>query len=299
MSCAFQSLSKEMSTLSDPVITEMQSQIALMLPVKSTADFTALEQILNSAAPEMTAAADAIGTVHFARFMHMDDSTLAFVTEFDGSFADYVAGFLQHLGPVFDQVLPHLNDAPTVPLGGNSDALITWLQKHHKGTLAFYSGYPTMTVKDIKSRAGLTGTAGGTSTVQNVLAMNFPIKSLLDYMELRFGIPRMLPTMDKAADAIGTLHFGNFVDLGLPHIAFFTIYDGDFTSYMNDFMKYLGPVFDAMMAHFSNPAPTPVAKNPEQFIAWANAIQHNPIYFYSAYPTLGVQDVRTLATTPA
>ena len=64
---------------------------------------------------------------------------------------------------------------------------------------------------------------------------------------------------------------------------------------MNDFMKFLGPTFDEMMEHMKNPAPTPVAKNPEEFIAWANAIQHDPIVFYSAYPTLGVQDVKALA----
>jgi len=104
-----------------------------------------------------------------------------------------------------------------------------------------------------------------------------------------------MPSIAKAGDEIGTLHFGTFVDLGNTQIGFFTIYDGDFRSYMNDFMKFIGPTFDELMKHMKNPAPTPVAKNPEEFIAWAAALQRDPILFYSAYPPLGVQDVKALA----
>jgi len=131
--------------------------------------------------------------------------------------------------------------------------------------------------------------------VQNVLAQILPIKSPLHYMELRFLLPRLMPSIAKAGDEIGTLHFGTFVDLGNTQIGFFTIYDGDFRSYMNDFMKFIGPTFDELMKHMKNPAPTPVAKNPEEFIAWAAALQRDPILFYSAYPPLGVQDVKALA----
>ena len=114
-------------------------------------------------------------------------------------------------------------------------------------------------------------------------------------MELRFLLPRLMPSIAKAGDEIGTLHFGTFVDLGNAQIGFFTIYDGDFRSYMNDFMKFIGPTFDELMKHMKNPAPTPVAKNPEEFIAWAAALRRDPILFYSAYPPLGVQDVKALA----
>jgi hypothetical protein len=285
--------------MSKSVITEIQSQVVLMLPVKSAEDFMALEEILQSANPEMIAAADAMGTVHFARFVRVDDSTLAFVSEFDGSFVDYVHGFLKHLGPVFDQILPHLSDAPPTPAASNAEAFISWLDKHNKRSLDFYSGYPALSVKEIKSRAGLTGTSGGKPDAQNVLALVFPVRSLLDYMELRFFLPRLMPTMVKGADDIGTLHFGNFVDWGHAQIAFFTIFDGDFRSYMADFTKYIGPTFDELMKHMKNPPPTPVAKNLEEFIAWTAAIQRDPIVFYSAYPMLGVQDIRALATAIA
>ena len=232
--------------------------------------------------------------MHFARFIPLTDSTLAFISEFDGSFIDYAQGFLKHLGPLFDQLLPHIGDPPPTPVASNADAFISWVEKHNRHSLAFYSAYPTMDVQQIRRQAGLKGPSAGKG-VQNVLAQIFPIKSLLDYMELRFLLPRLMPSMAKSSDEIGTLHFANFADLGNARIGFFTIYDGDFTSYMNDFMKFIGPTFDALMEHMKNPVPTPVAKNPEEFIAWAAAIQRDPIILYSAYPTLGVQDVKALA----
>ena len=102
--------------MSKSVVTEIQSHITVMLPVKSAEDFKAVEQILQSANPQMIAAADAMGTVHFARFIRMSDSTLAFISEFDGSFVDYAQGFIKHLGPLFDQILPHIADPPPTPV---------------------------------------------------------------------------------------------------------------------------------------------------------------------------------------
>jgi hypothetical protein len=64
---------KEMFNMSKSVVTEIQSHITVMLPVKSAEDFKAVEQILQSANPQMIAAADAMGTVHFARFIRMSD----------------------------------------------------------------------------------------------------------------------------------------------------------------------------------------------------------------------------------
>ena len=282
--------------MSKSVVTESQSQVALALPVKSAADFTALGQILQSASSTMNAAADAMGTVHFARFVRLNDSTLAFISEFDGSFADYVQGFLKHLAPVFDQLVPHLSDAPPTPVASNPDVFISWLEKHNKRSLAFYTAYPNLNVKEIKSQAGLEGTSGGKPDAQNFLAEVWRMKSLLNYMEMRLLLPRLMPSIKKGADDLGILHFANFVDLGNETIALFTIYDGDFRSYSNDFAKTTGPAFDELMKHVINPSPTPVAKNTEAFFAWSTSVQHDPIVSYSAYPTLGVQDIKALAT---
>jgi len=114
--------------MSKSVVTEIQSHITVILPVKSAVDFKAVEQILQSAGPQTISAADAMGTVHFARFIRLTDSTLAFISEFDGSFVDYAQGFLKHLGPLFDQLLPHIADPPPTPVASNADAFISWVE---------------------------------------------------------------------------------------------------------------------------------------------------------------------------
>ena len=44
----------------------------------------------------------------------------------------------------------------------------------------------------------------------------------------------------KAADSIGTLHFSHWVPFEHNHLGFFTIYDGDFEKYIQDFADMEG-----------------------------------------------------------
>ena len=78
------------------------------------------------------------------------------------------------------------------------------------------------------------------------------------------------------------------------HLGFFTIFDGDFAKYIQDFADKTSFVFDAVFPHVDGAPPTPVAKNANAFYEWALENNHPPIGFYSAYPGLGVQDVRAL-----
>jgi hypothetical protein len=70
------------------------------------------------------------------------------------------------------------------------------------------------------------------------------------------------------------------------------VYDGDFEAYVQDFLRYAGPLFDLLVGHTEDPPPMPVQKNPGEFVAWSRA--HG---LYSAYPDLSVQDVRALVAT--
>ena len=98
----------------------------------------------------------------------------------------------------------------------------------------------------------------------------------------------------EGANAVGTLHFAHFVPLADTHLGFFTINDGTFEKYMQDFTEKIGPVFDLMFKYVSDPPPTPVAKNAEAFLNYATGENCPAIGFYRAYPGLAVQDVRAL-----
>ena len=132
--------------------------------------------------------------------------------------------------------------------------------------------------------------------VQNALNMVVPLKSPEDLQELLRQLDENWDALMATNDAVGTLHFMRFVALDDKTLGLFTIYDGDFESYVQDFLKYVGPLFDMLVSHAADPTPQPVQKNPQEFTAWAKA--HDLPSFrgiFSAYPDLSVQDIKALA----
>ena len=66
------------------------------------------------------------------------------------------------------------------------------------------------------------------------------------------------------------------------------------SKYFQDFAEKTAFTFDLLFKHVDGAPPTPVAKNAHAFYEWGLENNHEPIGFYSAYPGLGVQDVRAL-----
>ena len=131
----------------------VQSPFFLIFPIKSTADMQRLALTLPPLFPKLFDAADAIGTLHFARFVALGETTLAFVSEYDGELRDYVMDFTKFLGPIFDTVFAHVIDPPPRPVAKNAEALIDWVKAHNVEPLAFYCAYPQLSVGDIKALA--------------------------------------------------------------------------------------------------------------------------------------------------
>ena len=108
------------------------------------------------------------------------------------------------------------------------------------------------------------------------------------------GRPGLERRRHEASDAIGTLHVSHFVPFENNHLGFFTIFDGDFAKYIQDFADKTSLIFDTLFPHIDGAPPTPVAKNAQAFYEWALENNHPAIGFYSAYPGLGVQDIKAL-----
>ena len=51
----------------------------------------------------------------------------------------------------------------------------------------------------------------------------------------------------------------------------FSIYDGEVTGYIRDFIVVIGQAFDVLMGFVADPLPTPVAEHPDEFVAWVAA----------------------------
>ena len=98
----------------------------------------------------------------------------------------------------------------------------------------------------------------------------------------------------EATASVGTLHFSDWVLFEDNHLGFFTIYDGDFEKYIQDFAEKTSLAFNTIFPHVVGAPPTPVEKNAHTFYEWALENNHPPIGFYSAYPGLGVLDIQAL-----
>jgi hypothetical protein len=138
--------------------TMVQSPLTLVMPVRPDAraalraEVEQLQALPRDRNPVITAL-DAIGTVHFARFVFLDDDErLAVITTYDGDFERYIMDFVDHIGPVFDMLLRHMVDPPPLPVQQHPEEFLAYVRRHDLGCVGpFYSAYPTRPVIDIRA----------------------------------------------------------------------------------------------------------------------------------------------------
>ena len=125
----------------------MANALSLFMPVLPGTTLGALAQLLVEAQPEINKALESIGTVHFARFLLLDRSqpnllpnmadaenpsdtlVIAVITEYDGSFDDYINDFVAQLGGVFDALLAYvIGGAAVSPVNKNVQAFLKFIK---------------------------------------------------------------------------------------------------------------------------------------------------------------------------
>lgn len=140
---------------------QVQQPLTLVMPVRPgagaalRAEVAALQALPRERNP-VTTALDALQTVHFARFVFIDDERLAVITTYDGDFEHYIMDFVDHIGPVFDKLLQHMVDPPPGKVREHREEFLAYVRKHDLGCVPpFYSAYPDRSVVDIRAdRAG-------------------------------------------------------------------------------------------------------------------------------------------------
>lgn len=150
------------STAHDPV----QNPLTLVMTARSPEDRRALQEKLEQlqALPReqnpVIAALDAIATVHFARFVFLDEARLAVITTYDGPFDRYINEFVDHVGDVFNDLLQHMADAPPLPVQRHRQEFLDYVHRNDLRCLPpFYSAYPDRTVLDVLSSDSGSGSA--------------------------------------------------------------------------------------------------------------------------------------------
>jgi hypothetical protein len=108
-------------------------------------------------------------------------------------------------------------------------------------------------------------------------------------------------------NGIGTVHFGRFLFLDPVHeaagpwyrtLAVFTAYDGDFASYVQDFVKHTGRLFDAILPLVESPEGlVPVQKNAQAFARYLDDNGRDTrCRLYSHVPGLSALQIRAAAS---
>lgn len=269
-----------------------QNHFTLSFSLKSPAHAKALAEELPPLMPELFQAADTIGTIHYSRFTVLSEKTLLFLGDFDGELNQLMADLARRAGPVFDALFQNVEDPPPTPVGCNAEAFVKWTAANLVHPLNLYTAYPGVTAKEIKALASAADVSGAGE--QRPFLVILPIKSDLAFMEVQLLLRARGHGTTKDLDKVGTPHFAQFVPLEDNQIGFFTVYDGSFDTYIADFTKNIGPVFDLIFKFTKNPPPSPCRKHLQEFIDFAAAASRAPIGFYQAYPGLMVQDIHAL-----
>lgn len=281
-----------------PAGNGVQTPLNLILPIKSWLALKELEAVIHLKTGEMFETADKIGTLHFGRFFDFrDHNQMGFFTAYDGDFKSYMQDFLKYLGPVFNLLMKHTVNPSPLPVEKNADAWMKWTEEHEVEGIGFYSAYPTLTAQDIRARHGVL--TGGAEGIQSPLTLALSVKSPAHLAAASQLIAQSLPKMYEAADTIGRVHFARFVPMGTTALVFVSEYDGDLEKHIQDLTMNLGPLFDKIFESVVDPPPTPAQKNAPAFAHWVKAHNIKTWAFYSAYPSLSVQDIRAGAAKAA
>jgi hypothetical protein len=269
-----------------------QNHFTLSFPLKSPTDATALAEQLPPLMPAIFQAQDAIGTVHYSRFTVLSEKTLLFLGDFDGEFGEVMSELAKHAGPVFDAIFQHVINPPPTPVADHVDAFVEWTAEHLLKPINLYTAYPDVTAKEIKALASAAGITGAGELHPFLVIL--PMKSKIAFIEVELILRARGHGTTTDLDKVGTPHFAQFVPLEDNQVGFFTVYDGSFDTYIADFTKNIGQVFDLLFKFTKGAPPSPCRKYLQEFIDFAAGANRTPIGFYQAYPGLSVQDIHAL-----
>lgn len=103
------------------------------------------------------------------------------------------------------------------------------------------------------------------------LVMPLKDKSPIGRAKAALAIAQNKDAIYAGLDNVGTVHFARFVIVN-DNICMFSVYDGDFTNYIRDFIATIGSVFNAVVELVEGgDAVIPSEHNVEAFIDWVHA----------------------------
>ena len=98
-----------------------------------------------------------LGNVHHAQFVFLENDTrLAVLTWYDGPFDDYILSFVEHIGGIFNAILPYIEGADgLMPVELHRDRFLAFIAKYDYQCVHAFSAYPDVRLYDIKDALGM------------------------------------------------------------------------------------------------------------------------------------------------
>jgi hypothetical protein len=110
-------------------------------------------------------------------------------------------------------------------------------------------------------------------TLQRMMNLVMPLKdkTAVGRAQITIALGQNLDALYAGLDNVGTIHFARFVIID-NNLCMLSAYDGDFSSYVRDFIVSIGNVFDAVLVHCEGgDAVVPTKHNVEAFVDWVHA----------------------------
>jgi hypothetical protein len=110
----------------------LQRMMNLVMPLKDSSAVGRAKAAFAIAqnVDEIFAGLDNVGTVHFARFVLIDDK-LCMISTYDGDFSNYIRDFIATVGSVFDEVMLLVKGGDAMrPTAHHIETFIEWVREH-------------------------------------------------------------------------------------------------------------------------------------------------------------------------
>jgi hypothetical protein len=139
-----------------------------------------------------------------------------------------------------------------------------------------------------------------TQPIQSPLTLVMKAKSPKNFTALKQTVEHlqsMPPDQNPvtvALDKIGTVHFARFAFLdNNRQLLVITAYDGDFETYLNEFVNEICEVFNKLLSFVVDAPPLPVQTHRQEFFEYVRTHDVRCVTpFYSAYPNHTVLDIQ-------
>jgi hypothetical protein len=110
-----------------------------------------------------------------------------------------------------------------------------------------------------------------TDNVMRTMNLVMPLrdKTAIGRARAALVIGSSLDEIYSGLDNVGTVHFARFSIVD-NNLLMFSFYDGDFRTYIRDFIMTLGHGFDAVVELIEDPPPLPCWQHVDEFIEWVH-----------------------------